>query len=98
MQIRVVDMDGYQPDVLYTKGHVDLAEFMGAVGEFAENLGDLPPEGAHYAWIRYNPDPSGQWSFMVVDGTPGNRGTFPATVSYCEFRLFKEWPRMPVDK
>lgn len=99
MMIEFVDMDGYEPDVLYTKGHVDLAEFIEAAGKFVEYRGEgLPPEAAHYAWIRYNPDPSGQWLHMVTDGTPGNRGTFPATVSYSpdrRFRLFKEWPRMP---
>lgn len=99
MEILTVDMDGHEPDVLYAKGHVDIAEFLAAVGELiSDRDGCLDPYGAHYAWIRYNPDLSGQWAFQVTDGTPGKQGTFPATVSYCperRFRLFKEWPRMP---
>ena len=94
IDIHRIYMDGYAPDVFYTKGHVDIAEFKDAARVYCDDV----PVGAHYAWIRYNPDSSGQFDFMVVDGTPGKQGTFPATVSYCperKFRLFKEWPRMP---
>lgn len=99
MDLLCIDMDGYDLDVLYTKGHVDLDKFLHAAHAEFTALGYDPPNiAANYVWIRYNPDPSGQYNYMVVDGTPGNHGTFPATATYCTnrtFRLFKTWPKMP---
>lgn len=101
MDILVVCMDGYEDDVLYTKGHVNIPEFFAATRRFAD-AGDgyhKPPKFAYYTWIRYNRDPSGEFKYFVVDGTPGKQGSFPATVSRNRDSpyppLFKRWDRMP---
>ncbi len=104
MEIRAVCME-IVPDLLWTKGHVDVVEFLEAARRFAEEESEFmedrltPPLYAHYAWLRFNPDPSGEFCYHVVDGTPGKQGTFPATVGYdCDSRwgaTYKKWDRMP---
>lgn len=107
MEIHVIYMEDMH-DVLWAKGHVDLDAFLEAAREFVEsdelNANEdwrVPPLAAHYAWLRKNPDPSGQYKYWVDDGTPGKQGTFPATVSYDPngaFSPYKHWNRMPEEE
>lgn len=80
----------------YEKGHINPEEMRIQVAVY----GDDPPPRENikifYAWLRINPAPCGDYDFTVGDGTPGRRGTFPATVAWCaEHPGVKEWPRKP---
>lgn len=89
----------YEANVLYTKGHVEVGEFLKAARLYTGHDDEwFCLKDAHYTWLRHNPDSSGDYACLVVNGTPGKQGTFPATVTFdpgARVQPYERWERMP---
>ncbi len=83
----------------YVRGHVDPKTMRAAVGRHSEDEIEPRDWDVYYSWVRCVPDSTGDFAFMVIDGRPGARGCFPATL--CEpkgFRSYQTWSRVAADE
>lgn len=80
----------------YVKEHIDVSKMRALVNDQTNGEADGATVEVFYAWLRTNPDPSGQYNCLVVNGTPGRAGTFPATVAtHIERHGYKCYARRP---
>lgn len=95
MRIEVID-----EIAAYAHGHHDPESFCAAVKKNADadfaGLDNPDPKTVYHSWLRHNPDSSKTYKSIVAQGTPGQRGSFSATIidfdQSLAWRAYKEFP------
>lgn len=78
----------------FTKGHLDPIQFGTTVCK-AEMIDIADMCEPYFAWLRCNPD-GYEYGYLLVDGTPGKQGTFPATVIHRHQAYpYRKYDKMP---
>lgn len=99
MNLKII-RDDCHPIAYYVKGHIELDDLRSAVfAETGRRFDELDNVRCYWTWLRMNPCNEEMFNHYVADGTPGNRGSFPATLiqvdGYCTGQMYKEYDRMP---